>query len=274
MSEGRGSADFGKETTRAVSRILDIVLLLCLGTLACREEMPFQPPDVLPPSFETEHFIYHVAAGDTVDAVWQEAYYSWVIGELGLEPTIKLHYVKYRDLAHMEGLTGRGCCGFVDTSYPGVLHTIYRRDNHETVHALVIGLVGHPPALFNEGIAVAHHGNTIPRDFRPEAPRISGATVDYWSRRYLVHNRIPSLVYLLPSSGFFARDPEIVYPVAGSFVRFLIDRAGIGALKEFVAASDHADTASATRMKFEAVYGRSLDAWWEDWLGFLAAAPP
>ena len=61
----------------------------------------------------------------------------------------------YRDRAHLRALTGRYTNGFAE---PGTtrFHTIWQIDNHEGVHTLVILQIGHPPALFNEGVAVAH----------------------------------------------------------------------------------------------------------------------
>ena len=97
-----------------------------------------------------------MAKGDSVDTDWQESYYAWIEAEFELASDQRLEYFKYRDRAHLAALTGRDANGFAE---PGTVrfHTIWPRGNHEGVHTLVVLHLGHPPALFNEGVAVAHH---------------------------------------------------------------------------------------------------------------------
>jgi hypothetical protein len=68
-------------------------------------------------------------------------------------------------------------------------------------------------------------------------------------------------------------DAHITYPVAGSFVRFLIDRHGLPPLKELFATVGYTDAASAIRQHFQASYGFPIETVWSDWLAFLDAQP-
>ena len=129
-------------------------VLVALILSGCHDS-PTDPADRLSTRVESAHYVYLHAAGDAVDPLWQERYYDWLIGQLGVDPGQKLEYRKYRDRAHLRALTGRNTNGFAE---PGTIrfHTIWPIDNHEGVHTIVILRLGHPPALFNEGIAVAH----------------------------------------------------------------------------------------------------------------------
>lgn len=64
-------------------------------------------------------------------------------------------------------------------------------------------------------------------------------------------------------------DDEERFPLAGSFVRFLLDEAGVEAFHALARASVADDPAPRIRADFEAAYGESLDVWWERWIAFL-----
>jgi hypothetical protein len=209
----------------------------------------------------TAHYVIHAAPGDTVDTAWQDAYYEWLLPVLQLQPSPRLDYHKYRDRAHLEALTGRSTNGFAE---PGTtrFHTIWPIDNHEGVHTLVVLQIGHPPALFNEGVAVAHQ--TDPRRGLL-TPRWNGTDLDALARMYDASGRLPALSSLLTSTDFFRFDDNITYPCAGSFVRHLIDTHGLGAFKAYVGSATFADAAGTTEARFMAAYGRSLTSVWEEW---------
>jgi hypothetical protein len=218
---------------------------------------------------ESEHLVYLSAAGDAADSTWMEGYWDWVTARLGVAPGQKLELRKYRDRAHLARVTGRSTNGFAE---PGTnrFHTIWPRDNHEIVHVLVILEIGHPPALFNEGIAVAH-----------QALPASGILYAQWNGRnvhaiaaeHLAANRIPDVAALLESPDFFRLDEGFAYPLAGSFVRFLIDRYGMAPLRAYFGGSTFDDGAAKSRALFAAAYGVTLDAAWAEWRAFLAAPP-
>ena len=124
-------------------------------------------------------------------------------------------------------MTGRDTNGFAE---PGTtrFHTIWQIDNHEGVHTLVILQIGHPPALFNEGVAVGSpdRAGAIDPDPAMERDRPSRTR-----EAYDAAGRIPPLSSLLRSTDFFGFDANVMYPCAGSFVRYLIDTFGLAPLK-------------------------------------------
>ena len=213
----------------------------------------------------TDHYIFHMAEGDSVDTVWQESYYGWITAELGIDSSPQLEYFKYRSRAHLAALTGRETNGFAE---PGTVrfHTIWPLDNHEGVHTLVILHFGHAPALFNEGVAVAHQVNPASGDLEA---RWSGKSVHELARGFLEQGTLPALEALIESSGFFSHDEGVTYPGSGSFVRHLLDRYGVESLRDLLSGATFGDSAAVTRERFAAAYGLSLeDAWtsWQEWL--------
>ncbi|HEX5725315.1 MAG TPA: hypothetical protein VFX98_07600 [Longimicrobiaceae bacterium] len=254
---------------RIIRTIAAAVLLAALP--ACGGDGPSEPggTDRLDVRAESEHLVYLSATGDGVDSAWMEGYYDWVTGQLGVDPGVKLEYRKYRDRAHLQRVTGRATNGFAD---PGTnrFHTIWPIDNHEIVHVLVILEIGHPPALFNEGIAVAHQALPASGIFHAQW---NGRNVHAIAAEHLAANRIPAVSVLLQSPDFFQLDQGFTYPVAGSFVRFLIDRYGMAPLRTYFGGSTFNDAEAKSRSLFAAAYGMTLDAAWAEWRAFLAALP-
>ena len=226
---------------------------------------PAQVESVITDATTTAHYAFHSAAGDSVDVEWQEAFHAWVSAELEITEPRRLEYFKYRDRAHLASITGRSTNGFAE---PGTLrfHTIWPIDNHEGVHTLVLLHLGHPPALFNEGVAVAHQTDPFAGDL---VARWSGQDIHDLARTFLRQRRIPALTALLRSPDFFSHSDAITYPTAGSFVRWLLDRYGLGAFRALLAGASFDDPAETTRQRFQTAYGMPLeDAWtaWQSWL--------
>jgi hypothetical protein len=211
------------------------------------------------------HYVVHSARGDGVNTAWQDAYYEWLIGALQLQTSPRLDYYKYLDRAHLYALTGRNTNGFAE---PGTtrFHTIWPTDNHEGVHTIVILQIGHPPALFNEGIAVAHQTDPVRGILTPQW---NGTDVRVLARQHDAAGRLPPLASLLRSSDFATFDPEVTYPCAGSFVRYLIDTYGLAPLKAYFASATFDDAATATESRFLAAYGRSLASVWDEWRAWV-----
>lgn len=147
-------------------------------------------------------------------------------------------------------------------------HTIWPIDDHEGVHTLVILQIGHPPALFNEGVAVAHQTDPARGIL---TPRWNGTDLHALARQYDVAGRIPPLTSLFRSSAFFSFDSNVTYSCAGSFVRYLIDKYGLSALKAYFASATFDDAPSITESRFLAAYGRTLTALWEEWRAWIGS---
>lgn len=242
--------------------VLSLLLLACCGSES--------PPAGLSKILETEHFLYYAAPGDTVDSDWQESYYGWLVAKLDVSVSEKLEYYKYRGRAHLKALTGRETNGFAEVgTYK--FHTIWTIDNHESVHTVVTQTIGHPPALFNEGIAVAHQADYFRHpDF---VPAWNGQDFDLLSRSFESSGAMPALDALVESRSFFSFDTQMTYPIAGSFVRYLIDTHGVQPMKAFITGSAFDDARGTTRSRFATAYRFSLDDAWSDWKDFLHAVP-
>ena len=238
--------------------------LVTVGGVACGSTEP-GPADRLSVRDESAHFVYLSAPADGVDAPWMEQYIAWLNDALADSVAGKLEFRKYRDRVHLERMTGRVTNGFAE---PGTnrFHTIWPQDNHEVVHVVVILRFGHPPALFNEGIAVAHQ--TIP----PEGilyPQWNRQNVHDIARLALAANQIPALNTLLASPQFFDHDTNLTYPLSGSFVRYLIDTHGLAPVRAYFAGATFEDSPTRTRELFLAAYGVSVDVAWAAWLDWL-----
>ena len=242
-------------------------LVVCLAIPACGSNPtgPGASAPALTQVTTSTHYVIHSAPGDTVDVAWQEQYYDWVMSALQLTASPPLEYNKYRDRAHLKAITGRETNGFAE---PGTtrFHTIWPIDNHEGVHTLVLLQIGHPPALFNEGVAVAHSTDPV-RGLL--FPRWRGTDVHQLAKDYDASGQLPPLSSLLTSTGFFAFDTNITYPCAGSFVRYLIDTHGLAPFKSYVRSATFDDGAATTETRFQGAYSRPVSSVWDEWRGWL-----
>ena len=251
-------------------RISIAFFVVALASFAGCHDTPTDPADQLSVRLESAHYVYRYSATDAVDTTTQERYHAWVIDQLDLAPTVKLEFRKYRDRAHLRALTGRNTNGFAE---PGTtrFHSIWPFENHENVHSLVTLYLGHPPALFNEGIAVAH--GAVPVGEGGFVPKWNGTALDVAARQRHQAGLIPSLDAVLESPRFFDHPEDVMYPVAGAFVQRLIVLHGLAPLKAYFAASRFDASVSETRAAFLAAYGITVDAAWAEWRASLAVTP-
>lgn len=258
--------------TRVFARRAGVFGLAVVAGLpaACdsRSTGPAGPEDVLSETGVSEHFLYFWSPGQTPpDTAYQERHFRWVSEGLGITPAAPLEYYMYRDKAHLKRMTGhdRGT-GFAEGNRR--FHVIGSPDNHEYVHALVMSEVGEPPGLFNEGIAVAHHGASFVGDFEGD-PLWNGTSARGQVRDIRTRGELPALDDLLENNDFWSHDTNVTYPVAGLFVRYLLDEAGPEPLLSFVRRCPSNASASTTRTRFREAYGEEIAVWWERWLAAL-----
>ena len=244
------------------------MLFVGLAIAGCHDT-PTDPADQLSIRLESAHYIYRYSAADAVDTTTQERYHAWAVEQLGLAPSGKLEFMKYRSRAHLRAVTGKNTNGFAEPGTPR-FHSIWPWENHENTHALVTQYLGHPPALFNEGIAVAYQG--VPAGETGFVPKWNGSLLDVAARARDAAGLIPPLDAVLTSPRFFDHPEDVMYPVAGAFVQRLIARHGLAPLKTYLARSRFDDTANETRAAFLAAYGISVDAAWAEWRASLANA--
>ncbi|GAB4249279.1 MAG: hypothetical protein Kow0054_06010 [Deferrisoma sp.] len=127
---------------------------------------------------------------------------------------------------------------------------------HEMTHVLTRSLAtfggnGPPPALLVEGLA----------EYVVGAPW--GIDVDVWSRGVDLLGRRVAVTTLADSQAFRRANPVVAYELAGSFVRFLIERFGLEAFKRLYSHPD-----------FLEVYGQQLAVLEGRWLERLRGIEP
>lgn len=243
------------------------MLLLAWGLWGCKKETVVSETS-LQFKMRSRHFDYYQALADTVkiDTAWQEKYYQWLISKLKVQPTVRLVFYKYIDREHLRKITGKETNGFAEIANNS-FHTIWKVDNHECVHAIVTAYVGNPPALFNEGVAVAHQAGY--NQYLTFVPGWNGKNFDTISQTFKKANRLPPVDSLLTSRDFWKHDADVVYPVSGSFVNYLIDAYGIEKVKSFIARTNYNDDKAKTSANFSLVFKAPAEEIWNAWLHYL-----
>lgn len=222
-------------------------------------------------SATSPHYIYSFAANDGVNIAWQETYIEWALTTIGVTIDRPIHYYKYISREHMRDVIGIGNSNAFARPQVFALHTLWRADNHETIHLLASRFApdGAVP-LFAEGFAVAHQVNPATGDFTPK-----------WNGRYLAQHletffaerRFVSPQQMLTAKSFRAVPDVVSYPISGAFVHYLIDRFGYGPVKELLRRGNPADTGAAVRETFTAAFGMPIDDVERAWLQTVRGAP-
>ena len=152
------------------------------------------------------------------------------------------------DIAAQTGVYAYGLTRVGDS----VVHSTTTYHPHELVHAVAGGL-GDPGRFFHEGLAVAL-GDEGRWDGRAVDALVGAlaATVD---RKQLVKS-------------FDSLPSAVAYPVAGSFVKHLIDREGLPKLIAFFRACPKGVNVDAAFLR---TYGRSFQAAFAQWQQEMAA---
>src|SRR5262245_41506260 len=226
---------------------------------------PTQAP--LPVVSESANFRYHHAAGDPVDATWQEAYHAWAVATLSVQVPQKIDYYKYRSRQDMGEHTGKyETNGFAEPA-SFALHTLWPTDNHEVVH-IYTALLGRPSDFFNEGIAVALQ--TDPPAGKLEAV-FNGQQVHEACRLYLQSGTlVVPLDRAIQTDRFRAINDQVLsYRQAGSFVRFLIDRYEMSQVREFFRISSRDDDTGTIKQRFNAAFGIPFESAESAWMTLL-----
>ncbi|MFM8911293.1 MAG: hypothetical protein ACKOE6_00040, partial [Flammeovirgaceae bacterium] len=187
----------------------------------------------------------------------------WISVKLELSSDMKMNYYKYRDRAHLKSVTGIETNGFAQ---PGTrtFHSIWAYDPHEATHVIVENEMGFPPAIFSEGIAVAH--TAAYPDF---VALWNGSDFNLLAKQFRKGGQIPSLNQLLVSRSFRNYSDLTTYPVFGSFVSFLISRYGPVKLKDFFRVCKYSDGLEKINSDFLKSFGISVETAWNEWGDFV-----
>jgi hypothetical protein len=227
----------------------------------------------------TEHFDIYCFEGSTaerrIEQIVQdkERGYKDICGFLGSDPNVHIRLVLFEDKATKRWETGHQGMGW---AYENTIVEVYNKKErldpfHETVHILM-GPVGSPPALFNEGFAVYMSQRLGAHALED----LSGgqATIDERCRELRATGEWIDLAELMSYSeiGSAESRPPIAYPEAASFVKFLIDTYGKDKFLQTYKTlknSNRPDVHARNAVELAAIYGQSLPqlrAAWESTL--------
>ena len=209
--------------------------------------------DQLTRSQVTAHVEFRFSDGDAIDAARQEAFYDWVIPQLGVSPSQRLQYRKYRDRGHLQRVTGQNTNGFADPP-AWIVHSIWPWDAHEAVHVYT-ALIGRPSDYFNEGIAVALSVDPLDGRF---VSLWNNTPIDTIARQLLVAGALPPVAGMADTEAFRRVSDQTSYPVAGSFVSFLLRERGMPAMRTFFQGGSRDESLSVIQARFATAFGWTL----------------
>jgi len=226
---------------------------------------PSQAP--LPVTAESPSFRYHYAAGDSVDANWQETYHAWATTKLGVHLPQKIEYYKYQTRQNMGDHTGNYTTNGFAEPPRFEIHTLWPTDNHEVVH-IYTSLVGRPSDFFNEGIAVALQTDPAAGNFESV---FNGQQVHQACQQYLqLGTLVVPLDRVVQTTDFRAISDQVLsYREAGSFMRFAMDNYGTDRVLEFFRISGRDDSLATIKQRFATAVGVPFDTAGTQWTTML-----
>lgn len=197
---------------------------------------------------QTPHFLFYSRHGEPIDVHEVERSLRKVQQLLGQELAGRAEYYRYATPQEVAANVGPYASG-VTFGALRQIHSTQECHLHEIVH-LVAAQLGNPGAFFQEGLAVALGGSK-------------------WRGRGQAHARVaPSLrrqkVSVL-AARFEAMDAETAYPLAGSFVGYLIKTYGVSRVAEFFRACGRSGVPQDAA--FRATFGQGLDEAGAAWSG-------
>ena len=210
----------------------------------------------------SEHYIFSflsnsVAEKEIEDIIReQEKWYSLIIKKLKIKNNRKIHYYLYPSRTLKEKLTedvGNAYANWDDFS----VHTIYSKNlkvigPHEDTHLLTLSW-GTSIELFQEGLAEYLH------------PLWHSKSHNYWVKKYKEENKF-EFEKLFDNNYFYSLNPNISYPIAGSFTKFLIDKYGLEKFKESYSSLSKEKNNKENIEIFENIYQKPIREIESDWI--------
>ena len=212
--------------------------------------------EVLCETLEEGALVFHLAPGSIAPEVLGEdvlanvAAFGVLEELLAMELRGRIHVFLYPDADELDRLTGAGTIAF--STGLSSLHQVHDfRGTHELAHVFATQFPPHPDGFTDEFVVEGLATGLAELE--------SGAPLHAWCATYGKFGRLPALWELRRT--FPELDQEGVHPyhVAGSFVRFLIERFGIERVKRWYVCA----------LEAEAVFGRGFVALEREWLSML-----
>lgn len=212
---------------------------------------------------ETEHFKIFYESGSNVErkieqiAQDHEFRYAQLTRYFNIQPRQKILSYVYTSPEQKKRLVGARGTSIEDPFGPG-FHINYERFphpvmKHELAHALTADW--HPilPVSLNLGL---HEGIAVAGDW--DEGQLTG---HQWSKAMRQLGVAPAIQQVM-GLGFWGHHPSQSYTLAGSFVRFLVNRYGMKQFKRVFPTGN-----------FIHVYGKPLSALAEEWEAFVETVP-
>jgi hypothetical protein len=215
---------------------------------------------------ESQHFIYYTQPGQSISdgsVELNEFTYAEVTKLFPAARGTKIKYYRYCSQTDLQQAFGRPRKGYAyQTDEGSAVHSVYSCHPHEVIHAITYSM-GRPPALFEEGFAVAY-------DWRFA---LDEGDVHALARGKLVQQKILPLRSILTTRDFQVYDSPTVYIEAGSFVKYLMDIYGPDKMRSLFTLPRYSDSRQI-EIAFKAVYGQSISEMESEWQAFLRAWHP
>jgi hypothetical protein len=215
---------------------------------------------------ESEHFIYYTRPDQRIPD-WavepNEVTYSEVTKLFPVTGAISIKYYKYRSQSDLQQVFGRPRKGYTyQTDEGSAVHSVYSCHPHEVIHAITY-LIGRPPALFEEGVAVAYDWR-----FALEVGEVHAV-----AQERLAQQRLFPLHSILTTRDFQVYDSPTAYIEAGSFVKYLIDAYGSDSMRSLFTVPRYSDV-QEIETAFQEIYGQSISEVESEWWNFLRTWRP
>jgi hypothetical protein len=201
---------------------------------------------------ETSNFVFYSRDGQAVDATKTQKFFETLAKDLGCAPSGQTAYYRYEYAEQVTVATGVVASG-VTLPESGEIHSSRAYHPHELVHRLAATL-GNPGRFFQEGLAVALGDGGV----------WNGVKVDALAVRLLA--RAGNADQMIDA--FDRVDPNEAYPLAGSFVQYLVKTHGAKTVATFFHACSNATDRDAS---FAKVFGCDLGAATKAWAASLKA---
>jgi hypothetical protein len=255
-----------------------IGIALC-AALACSDGAPTGPDPSAPleRGLASRHFDFRFAAGDTIlphEARINDEAYEIIRDALETDFSRRIEFNKFFDADHIARLTGRRTeGGFVAF---GVIYLTRALDPHEIVHVIGQEELGRPSDFFDEGLAVNFGGLRVVDGRTTLFPSaLRNFEVDREALSVLATGRFSgSIRPILTTAGFQGPPFDVTYPLAGSFVKFLIQSRGVSALKAFFGSSTRLDPLEEIEADLAAAFGAPFAVLESEWRAAAGLPPP
>ena len=248
-------------------RLALAIVLLALATGCSPQRTIITRP--LDEIARSEHFVFRSSAGDRINVEWQEHYFDWATKVIGVTIDRPIQYNKYLTREHMNEVIGVGNSNAHADVPARALHTLWKADNHETIHLLASRFAWPAPVpLYREGFAVAHQVDPVKGDLVPK-----------WNGKYLrehvaslrADGRYVAPHAMLTAAAFRRIDDVVSYPISGAFVKYLLDRFGYEKVKDVMRKSQPTNDEKQLREAFASVFGAPIDQVEAEWLTSLVS---